>query len=147
VPSQTSAGSQTPAEGRHVVPAAFGVKRQKSGPATLTHSSLVHVLLSLQSAFVEHWSGVTTQSDASEFGDCDGYEQVSMCTPFPVSPVSMQQSVFVSWVKHDGPLHCVWVVFGGSGNTSATPPVTVQVDVHVVRTAFVQFVGRSSSQV
>src|SRR4030095_243260 len=130
-----------------VVPAAFGVKRQKSGPVTLTHSSLVHVLLSSQSAVVMHWSGVTTQSDASEFGCCDGYEHVSRCSPLPVSAGSVQQSVLVSGVGQDGPLHCVWVVFGGLGKTSAAPPLTVQVDVHVVSTAFVQFVGRSRSQV
>ena len=94
-----------------------------------------------------HCVGVSTQSEGSEFGDCEGKEQTSISCP-PLSEGVTQHVDLVSSVRQPVPLHCVWPVFGGLGKGSSGEfGVTVHVEVQVVGVAFVQRVGRSSAHV
>src|SRR5439155_476986 len=78
-PSQTSAGSQAPAEARHTVPEFPGVLMH--APVSALQVSIVQGLPSLQRVDASEqglcpvvW---TTQSEGSELGCWDGYEQTS----------------------------------------------------------------------
>ena len=78
-PVHDSAVSQTPVEVRQTVPAFPGTLSQNFvPPVPVAQVSVVQGLLSLQSAFVLQFGGVITQSEGSEFGVWEGYEQTSI---------------------------------------------------------------------
>jgi hypothetical protein len=104
---------------------------------------VVHGLLSLQSpALVQ--SVVMMQSDGSEFGCIDGYEQTSVSTAVPPNSVGlMQHEARVSSVVQFGPAHLldVWEARPVNGSAGRLP---VHAAVHAIETLLVQRSGRVS---
>ena len=82
VPVQVSATSQAPAAARQTAPGFPATCRQT--PKVVSHESTVHGFESSQTgsfgSLFEHCR-LIVQSDGSEFGCCDGYEQTSIMTP------------------------------------------------------------------
>ena len=94
VPVQVSATSQAPAAARQTAPGFPATCRQT--PKVVSHESTVHGFESSQTgsfgSLFEHCR-LIVQSDGSEFGCCDGYEQTSIMTPpEPASAGARQQS-------------------------------------------------------
>ena len=98
VPVQNSATSQAPAAARQSAPELPATCRQT--PKVVSHESTVHGFESSHAgsfgSFFEH-DRLMMQSDGSEFGCCDGYEQTSIMTPpGPASAEATQQSAWAS---------------------------------------------------
>src|SRR5438876_246545 len=94
MPSHTSARSQLPAAVRHVTPCGAGGKVQ----TPLVHVFMVQGLSSSHCAAVVHCL-VTIQSDGSEFGCCDGYEQASRRFATAAPPKSSRSMEHVATVS------------------------------------------------
>src|SRR5262245_46688577 len=101
VPVQNSATSQAPAAARQSAPELPATCRQT--PKVVSQEATVHGFESLQTgsfgSCFEHWR-LMVQSDGSEFGCWDGYEQTSIMTPpGPASLGARQQSTWASLVR------------------------------------------------
>src|SRR5262249_2686989 len=151
VPVQVSATSQAPAAARQSAPEFPATCRPT--PKEGSHEAAVHGLWSSQSgsfgSFFEHVRAMV-QSDGSEFGCCDGYEQTSIMTPpGPESPGARQQSTWASLFRQHVELpgqplvlpqaFPTWLGSSAKGSEARpTEPVVGQVP----STAFVHLSGR-----
>jgi hypothetical protein len=141
VASQTSAASQAPDAARHTVFAGAGLCRHILKLASQV--SMLQGLWSSQSAFELHCA-VMTQSDGSEFGCIDGYEQTSVSTAVPPNSLGlMQHEARASNVVQLGPAHllALWEARPAKGSVGRLP---VHAAVHAIETLLVQRSGRES---
>src|SRR5262249_35676767 len=156
VPVQYSATSQAPAAARQSAPELPATCRQT--PKVVSHESTVHGFKSSQTGsfglLFEHCR-LMVQSDGSEFGCCDGYEQPSIITPpGPASAGARQQSTWASLLRQQaepfGQLESSlqsfprWAGLSANGSAART---TEQVVVQVPSTELVHLSGRVLPQV